>query len=244
MINNGSAHTGLLVMVELCGVVVSVSAVDDCSPPTRRTQAERRAATRQKLLQATMTCLARDGYAATTIGRIVKEASVSHGASGHLFDSKTALLLATADHALQQIYKRWGDALLILDQAEDRLEALLRVTYQDVLFGLESEVLLELLIAGKHDAEFNHYLRPLLEKFLHLFERSAEHFFVSAQLEVNLHHMMLLTQWLFRGMALDKRVIRSATDFQPYFQSWLALMRQHVSAKPDVHQPPLRVTDA
>lgn len=243
MISNGLAGIGQPVSFELCGVVVSASAVDDYPIPTRRTQAERREATRQKLLHATMTCLARDGYAATTIGSIVKQASVSHGASGHLFDSKTALLLATADHALQQIYKRWGNALLTLDQAEDRLEALLQVTYQDILSGLESEVLLELLIAGKHDVEFNHYLKPLLKKFLHLFERSAEHFFSNAQLDIDLHHMMMLTQWLFRGMALDKRVMSSLSDFQPYFQSWLTLMRQYVSAKPNVHQPPLRLPE-
>ncbi len=208
------------------------------APPTRRTQAERRAATRQKILDATIVCLARDGFSGSTISRIVTEAQVSHGASGHLFDNKNAMLLAAADEAFWRFYRRWQHAILSINQAEDRLKALLAATWIDLLHGIENEVLLELLIAGKQDPEFNAHLQPLFNRFLILFQHSAEHFFESISPDIQVEQMMMLTQWLFRGMALDKRITPSAEYFAPYIQAWVTLLRSQIQARHDVHSPP------
>lgn len=194
-------------------------------PSIRRTQAERREATRQKLLDATMLCLARDGYAGTTIGRVVAEAKVSHGASGHLFENKAAMLLAAADEAFWRFYRRWEVAVQAVVQADDRLEALLRVTWINLLHGIENEVLLELLIAGKQDPEFNQHLAPLFSQFLELVQQSAEQLFEALQPDVDVAQMMMLTQWLFRGMALDQRIRPSAEYFTPYIRAWVSLLR-------------------
>lgn len=200
-------------------------------PVVRRTQAERREATRQKLLDATITCLARDGFSGTTISRIVAEAQVSHGASGHLFENKTAMLLAAADEAFWRFYRRWEVAVQAVAQADDRLEALLRVTWINLLHGIENEVLLELLIAGKHDPEFNQHLEPPFREFLTFMQQSAEQLFEALQPNVDVAQMMMLTQWLFRGMALDQRVRPSAEYFTPYIQAWVTLLRGQVQTR-------------
>ncbi|MFZ3193996.1 MAG: hypothetical protein WA154_12425, partial [Moraxellaceae bacterium] len=155
-----------------------------------------------------------------------------------LFENKTAMLLAAADEAFWRFYRRWGQAVLTVNQAEDRLEALLRATWMDLLHGVENEVLLELLIAGKQDPEFNAHLQPLLNKFLALFQRSAEHFFESISPDIQVEQMMMLTQWLFRGMALDKRITPSAEYFAPYIQAWVTLLRSQIQARQGVHTPP------
>jgi len=206
-------------------------------PAPRRTQAERREATRQKLLDATITCLARDGFSGTTISQIVAEAQVSHGASGHLFENKTAMLLAAADEAFWRFYRRWEVAVQAVTQADDRLEALLRVTWINLLHGIENEVLLELLIAGKHDPEFNQHLEPLFGQFLQLMQQSAEQLFEALQPDVDVAHMMMLTQWLFRGMALDQRIRPSPDYFTPYIQAWVTLLRGQVKTRQAVHTP-------
>jgi AcrR family transcriptional regulator len=59
---------------------------------TRRTQAERRAATHAAVLDAAIDCLVEYGYAKTTMRRIAKRAGVTPGALQHHFTSKTALL--------------------------------------------------------------------------------------------------------------------------------------------------------
>src|SRR5680860_399919 len=62
----------------------------------RRTQQERRDATMAKLLDGTIAALAEVGYARTTIKEICDRAGVSQGALFRYFDSRAALMAATA----------------------------------------------------------------------------------------------------------------------------------------------------
>lgn len=76
--------------------------------PKRRTQAERSAATREALLDATIACLVEDGYAATTTSAVALRAGVSRGAHLHHFQTRTALVAA----AMQQLADRRQEAAL------------------------------------------------------------------------------------------------------------------------------------
>jgi AcrR family transcriptional regulator len=60
----------------------------------RRTQAQRSAEATEKLLAAALACLARHGYAATSITEIAEAAGMSRGALQHHFDTKADLLFA------------------------------------------------------------------------------------------------------------------------------------------------------
>src|ERR1700710_802942 len=64
----------------------------------RRNQAERSAATRQALLDATLECLVEDGYANTTTARVAERAGVSRGAHLHHFQTRSALVAAAVEH--------------------------------------------------------------------------------------------------------------------------------------------------
>ena len=57
-----------------------------------RNQEQRSAEMVERLLAATIACLTRDGYAATSVGEIAHEAGVSRGALQHHFDTKADLL--------------------------------------------------------------------------------------------------------------------------------------------------------
>jgi AcrR family transcriptional regulator len=63
-------------------------------PTGRRTQAERRAASRQRLLDAAVECLAELGYARTTLPEVLRRAGLSNGAMWRHFPSKVDLLVA------------------------------------------------------------------------------------------------------------------------------------------------------
>jgi AcrR family transcriptional regulator len=68
----------------------------------RRTQAERSAAMRTRLLDATIECLVTFGYAGTTTPRVAERAGVTRGAQIHHFRSKEDLVVAAIEHLAQQ----------------------------------------------------------------------------------------------------------------------------------------------
>jgi AcrR family transcriptional regulator len=68
----------------------------------RRTQAERSAAMRARLLDATIESLVTYGYAGTTTPRVAELAGVTRGAQIHHFRSKEDLVVAAIEHLAQQ----------------------------------------------------------------------------------------------------------------------------------------------
>ena len=68
----------------------------------RRTQAERSAAMRLRLLDATVECLVTYGYAGTTTHRVAELAGVTRGAQIHHFPAKEDLVVAAIEHLAQQ----------------------------------------------------------------------------------------------------------------------------------------------
>lgn len=75
--------------------------MDDAAPTRtiRGPNAVRRAATRAKIMEATVRCLVEFGYAATSTPLVAKLAGVSRGSLLHQFPTKVDLILAVAQHA-------------------------------------------------------------------------------------------------------------------------------------------------
>ncbi|HVV13309.1 TetR/AcrR family transcriptional regulator [Amycolatopsis sp.] len=69
----------------------------------RRTQAERRTATRTALLEATVECLVDYGYRNVTSAQIATRAGVTRGAQAHYFATKAELVVAGLEYATQKI---------------------------------------------------------------------------------------------------------------------------------------------
>jgi AcrR family transcriptional regulator len=73
----------------------------------RRTQAERSAATRARILDATVECLVEIGHAGTTTLEVQRRAEVSRGALLHHFPSRAELLVA----AVLQLFEAQRDVV-------------------------------------------------------------------------------------------------------------------------------------
>jgi AcrR family transcriptional regulator len=122
--------------------------------PPRRTQAERREATRTALLEATIECLVDYGYSDTTTARVADRAGVSRGAQIHYFDNKAALVAAAVDHLAQRRIEEFRTRLLAVPTGPGWIEALLDVfweAHQDELF----DATLELWVAARTDPELH-----------------------------------------------------------------------------------------
>ncbi len=72
------------------------------TPVQRQPQQDRSRATRQRLLEAAGTCLARDGWSAATVALIAEEAGISRGAAQHHFPTREALITAALDYMFEQ----------------------------------------------------------------------------------------------------------------------------------------------
>ena len=92
--------------------------------PQRRTQAERSATTRARILKAAVTCLFRQGYGATTTVSVAASAKVSRGAMLHHFPSKADLMLATLTHVLELNQANFAKAAAKIDDPWERYAAL------------------------------------------------------------------------------------------------------------------------
>src|SRR3954453_15810636 len=89
--------------------------------PPRRNQAQRSAATRAALLDATLECLVEDGYANTTTARVAERAGLSRGAHLHHFRTRDALLAAAADHLTHRRHAQLLAAAEQLPASGDRV---------------------------------------------------------------------------------------------------------------------------
>src|SRR3569833_543831 len=86
----------------------------------RGPNAERRAATRAKIMEAAVRCLAEFGYAATSTPLVAQLAKVSRGSLLHQFPTKVDLILAVAEYALTARGQKVFDELRPYPDGPDR----------------------------------------------------------------------------------------------------------------------------
>lgn len=117
----------------------------------RRTQAERSAAMRTRLLDATVECLVKYGYGGTTTPRVAEMAGVTRGAQVHHFGSKEDLVVAAIEHLAQQRTQAAIRELDRLNTGPDPVGAALDFLW-DAHQGPIFIATLELWVASRTDA--------------------------------------------------------------------------------------------
>lgn len=128
--------------------------------PTR-TQEERRAETRGKLLEATVSSLAEVGFAATTSRRVSELAGVSLGAQTHHFPHRVDLLGAAVEWAAQRRIDELREIAADLpEDPAERLGALLDILWSD--FNSPTfDVFIKLWVAAADDPDLYSQLVPV-----------------------------------------------------------------------------------
>src|SRR5277367_1662518 len=89
---------------------------------SRRTQAERTAATRRALLDATLDALVEVGFKGTTTTEVARRAGVSVGALQGHFATKSELLAAAVRYSLDRRVEEFGVLMAGLDPSADKLD--------------------------------------------------------------------------------------------------------------------------
>ncbi|WP_295684567.1 TetR/AcrR family transcriptional regulator [uncultured Nevskia sp.] len=129
--------------------------------PARRSQAERRAGTTRRLLDAATAALIEVGYYRTTVQDICSRAGLSQGALFRHYATRLQLLIAVAEdieRGLRELYR--SDFLRLKTSREDELRLALDVLRANVRSPLH-QAWFELLIAARTDAALHEALLPL-----------------------------------------------------------------------------------
>lgn len=134
--------------------------------PRRRTQSERRAETRQRLLDAAVESLIEVGYAGTTIRRISELAGVSQGAQSHHFPHRVDLVASAFERLAESRIDRYGErARKLSGDRAARVRALLDLLWEDFSSPVFT-VAVKLWVAAAEDEELRERLVPV-EKRIH-----------------------------------------------------------------------------
>jgi AcrR family transcriptional regulator len=114
----------------------------------RRTQAERRASTRGRLLDATIECLGDLGYAHTTTPEIARRAGLSRGAQLHHFPTKAELVIAAVEHLFARRHQEFRAAFARVPAGADRYAAAIDILWS-MVSGPTFHAWLELAVASR-----------------------------------------------------------------------------------------------
>jgi AcrR family transcriptional regulator len=137
-------------------------------------QAERSAATRAKLIRATIATLNTLGYTATTTIEVVRRARVSRGAMLHHFSTRAELLLATAEHILREQEVERRDTLRTIERGEPRFYAITDAMW-NTMQQPEAVALTEIMLGARSDPEIHAPFSRLMKEFnRHLLDGPAE----------------------------------------------------------------------
>lgn len=132
--------------------------------PPRRTQAERRAGSLRRLLDAATSALIEIGYYRTTVAEICARAGLSQGALFRHFETRIALLIAVAediDQGLRALYRR--DFEQLRPTQADELVLAMSVLRANVASPLH-QAWFELLMAARTDAALHTALLPIWQR--------------------------------------------------------------------------------
>jgi AcrR family transcriptional regulator len=167
----------------------------------RRTQEERRAATRAALLDAALACLVEHGYEGTTTGRVCERAGVSRGAYQHHFGTRPELVAA----ALEELAMRRGEdirrELASLPQGDARIELAL-----DAIWGWFTGPLfdasVDLAAAARTDEELRASLAPVERRLSQETLRCCREMLAADAEDPSRDPLIQMTLGTVRGLAL------------------------------------------
>lgn len=182
--------------------------------PRRRTQAERRAATRRALLDATLDVLAEVGYSNLTTAQVVARAGVTRGAQAHHFATKAELVVQALRHLTDRLIEEMVARPLrsVVGERDQYLILLNRLW--EINAGPASTALIELWVASRTDAELREHLGRFHREVQQHLHRTAATVAPEFAARADARHLMVTAVatirglWLLRAVASDTQIRR------------------------------------
>jgi AcrR family transcriptional regulator len=168
----------------------------------RRTQAQRRAATRGALLDAALDCLVQEGYANLTTRSVAQRAGVSQGTQMHYFPSRKAFLAEAVRHVTLKLLAELREQDSLRARSERRrLQELLDHVWE-IHTGPVFQATMELWVAGRTDAEIRAAMAEAAPDVNRMILRGAGELLPEVMAKPGAAELLELTLATMRGLAL------------------------------------------
>jgi AcrR family transcriptional regulator len=191
----------------------------------RRTQEERSAATKARLLDATLECLAELGYARTTTTEIAERGGVSRGAQLHHFPTKAELVTEAVAYLFDRRDEEFRAAFANLPADVDRGAAAVDILWS-MVSGPTFHAWLELAVAARTDP----LLKPKVAALTTLFTENVRRTFGElfprpAGAGPYWDLAPTFTFALLEGLALDAMVTPDSNEIDRVLDIWRGIAR-------------------
>jgi AcrR family transcriptional regulator len=190
----------------------------ELEPARRRSQAERSASTRARVIAAARDVLFAQGYSGATMHEIRKAAGMSLGAVQHQFPSKARLMAAVAQDFAERQKAIYADAIRRGRTPREAMENLIDASLASVALP-EAAATLEIHLARRSDPELDQEIAPAARRFDKVIARWGRHVLRAAGVndDERLLSVQLLSNAVSRGLITehirngDKAAIERAT---------------------------------
>ncbi|SHF98437.1 transcriptional regulator, TetR family [Kaistia soli DSM 19436] len=193
-----------------------------------RTQEERTAATRARLIEATLDLLLSKGYAGTSAVDIAARAGLTRGALAHHFAGKDELVVEAFDKHLTMVTSDIRTYAGLVQSGSLSLSDFIDRVW--IIFsGRFFMLTLEEVTAARH----NDYLRVRLEKRTRAFHENLDaiwrHFFAGTGLgALEIEVMLNATLCLLRGMGVQTVLRDDPVYFRRLLRFWKAVLKEQI----------------
>ena len=162
-------------------------------------QSLKSAQTRARLIDATIRCIVKFGYANTTTPQVAAEAGLSRGAMLHHFENGAALIKA----AIVELHQKRLRAFRRAAETNEHETSTLVMTYWRQLQKPTFVAFYELALAARTNPDLARILQPLHIEFREKFNSQAVQLFPEWQNDpVSFELAMTLSQTMLEGMAI------------------------------------------
>jgi len=196
------------------GSIMPVMAAE--APGVRSTSsAARGEATRQRVLDAAVSCIAREGFPASNLARIAREAGMTTGAIQHQFGDKATLLAEVVERG----YTRMVDHLAHMPVGDEGLAARVDRLVEVLWSGYDADSVrasLETMIAMRGDEAFHRRSVAFLASMHQRIDRLWMGTFWDAACGRARHIEAQRTLFpALNGLALERLLVPGTRDFTP-----------------------------
>lgn len=193
---------------------------------SRRPQAERSLATRNRACEATLAGLAEVGHERISTTLIAQKAKISRGALTHQFPTRQGLFVA----ALRHLHEDWERISPVGYPRQDRGVSLAELTmplWESMFSDTRYIAAIELMLAARQDNDLGRMLRVEMSRWLKIRDRSLLHLLGHEEDDEAAKLWLHLTLSVLRGIAVHRSFDQDDTLAPQLVRLWVKMLSRN-----------------